>query len=83
VSDRPQGSSGAWEFHEHFIPNTPAKPLRIWMEVGERDNLNSNRLRDDMHERVVTNENMAKVLAAKGYHYSLCLHVTPDTLIAR
>ena len=60
---------GAWEFHEHLIPNNPRKPLRIWMEVGDRDNLNSNALRDNMHDWVVANENMARVLAAKGYHY--------------
>jgi iron(III)-enterobactin esterase len=65
----PQTPHGAWEFHEHLIPNTPRKPLRIWMEVGDRDNLNSNALRDNMHDWVVANENMARVLAAKGYHY--------------
>jgi enterochelin esterase family protein len=60
---------GAWELHEHLIPNSPAKPLRIWMEVGDRDNYNPNALNDHMHDWVVANENMAKVLAAKGYHY--------------
>ncbi len=60
---------GAWELHEHLIPNSPAKPLRIWMEVGDRDNYNDNALRDNMHDWVVANENMARVLAAKGYHY--------------
>jgi enterochelin esterase family protein len=64
-----QTPHGAWEFHEHLIPNNPAKPIRIWMEVGDRDNLNSNVMRDTMHDWVVANENMAKVLAAKGYHY--------------
>ena len=39
------------------------------MEVGDRDLLNPNVVRDGMHDWVVTNENMAKVLAAKGYHY--------------
>jgi enterochelin esterase family protein len=62
----PQTPHGAWEFHEHLIPNTPAKPLRIWMEVGDRDNYSE---RDGMHDWVLANENMAKVLAAKGYHY--------------
>jgi iron(III)-enterobactin esterase len=57
---------GAWEFHEHLIPNSPAKPLRIWMEVGDRDNLST---RDNYHDWVLANENMARVLAAKGYHY--------------
>ena len=65
----PQTPHGAWEFHEDFIPNSPRKPLRIWMEVGDRDLLNPNIMRDDMHDWVVANENMAKVLAAKGYHY--------------
>jgi enterochelin esterase family protein len=60
---------GAWEFHEHLIPSTPAKPLRVWMEVGDRDLLNPNIMRDNMHDWVVANENMARVLAAKGYHY--------------
>jgi enterochelin esterase-like enzyme len=60
---------GAWEFHEHLIPNGPPKPLRIWMEVGDRDLLNPNVMRDDMHDWVVANENMARVLAAQGYHY--------------
>jgi enterochelin esterase-like enzyme len=60
---------GAWEFHERLIPNSPAKPLRIWMEVSDRDLYNPNVMRDDMHDWVVANENMAKVLAAKGYQY--------------
>jgi iron(III)-enterobactin esterase len=65
----PDTPHGAWEFHEHLIPNNPPKPIRLWMEVGDRDNLNSNAMRDNMHDWVVANENMARVLAAKGYHY--------------
>ena len=57
---------GAWEFHEHLIPNSPVKPIRLWMEVSDRDNFNG---RDPWHDWVLANENMAKVLAAKGYHY--------------
>ena len=64
-----QTPHGAWEFHEHLIPNSPAKPLRIWMEVGDRDLLNPNIMRDNMHDWVVANEDIAKVLAAKGYNY--------------
>jgi enterochelin esterase-like enzyme len=60
---------GAWEFHEHLIPNSPTKPLRIWLEVGDRDLFNPNSMHDNMHDWVVANENMAKVLAEKGYHY--------------
>ena len=65
----PETPHGAWEFHEHLIPDSPVKPLRIWMEVGDRDLFNPNSMRDNMHDWVVANENMAKVLAAKGYHY--------------
>jgi len=65
----PQSPHGAWEFHEHLIPNTPVKPIRIWMEVGDHDLLNPNSMNDHMHDWVVANENMARVLAAKGYHY--------------
>ena len=65
----PQTPHGAWEFHEHLIPQNPVKPIRLWMEVGDHDLLNPNVMRDNMHDWVVANENMAKVLAAKGYHY--------------
>ena len=65
----PKSPHGAWEFHEKLIPNSPAKPLRIYLEVGDRDLLNPNVMRDEMHDWVLANENMAKVLAAKGYHY--------------
>jgi hypothetical protein len=65
----PQTQHGAWEFHEHLIPDSPARPIRIWMEVGDRDLFNPNVMRDNMHDWVLANENMAKVLAAKGYRY--------------
>jgi len=65
----PRTPHGAWEFHERLIPDSPAKPLRIWLEVGDRDLLNPNVMRDNMHDWVVANERMAKALAAKGYHY--------------
>ena len=65
----PQTPHGAWEFHEHLIPESPAKPIRLWMEVGDRDLLNPNVMRDGMHDWVAANEDMARVLAAKGYHY--------------
>ena len=68
----PDTPHGAWEFHEHLIPNNPAKPLRIWMEVGDRDNIST---RDDYHDWVLANEKMAKVLADKGYHYQFVFAV--------
>ena len=60
---------GAWDLHERLIGKSEAKPLRIWMEVGDRDLLNPNLMRDDMHDWVVANEHTAKVLAEKKYHY--------------
>jgi enterochelin esterase-like enzyme len=65
----PRTPHGAWEFHEHLIPDSLAKPLRIWMEVADRDLFNPNIMGDGMHDWVAANENMAKVLAAKGYRY--------------
>jgi iron(III)-enterobactin esterase len=65
----PETPHGAWGFHENIILNSPVKPIRIWMEVGDRDLFNPNVMRDNMHDWVVANENMAKVLADKGYHY--------------
>jgi hypothetical protein len=61
-SDVPAGSP--------LIPNSPRKPIRFWFEVGDQDlfyPLVS--MADGMHDWVLSNEGMAKVLAAKGYHY--------------
>lgn len=65
----PETPGGAWEFHRTLIPNSPVKPIRIWMHVGDRDLLNPNIMRDDMHDWVLANQRMAKVLADKGYKY--------------
>jgi len=65
----PATPRGCWEIHQHLIPESPAKPLRIWMEVGDRDLLNPNVMRDDAHDWVLANEHTAAALAAKGYHY--------------
>ena len=60
---------GAWGLHETLIPKSKRKPIRIWMEVGDRDLYNPNVMRDGMHDWVLANERMARALAAKGYHY--------------
>jgi enterochelin esterase family protein len=65
----PATPGGAWEFHRTLIPNSPPKPIRLWMEVGDKDLLNPNVMRDDMHDWVLANERMARVLADKGYQY--------------
>jgi enterochelin esterase family protein len=60
---------GAWGIHESIIPNSLRKPLRLWMQVGDRDLFNPNVMRDGMHDWVVANERMAGALAVKGYPY--------------
>ncbi len=65
----PATPHGAWEFPEHLIADTPVKPIRLWMEVGDRDLYNPNVMRDGMHDWVLANETMALALAARGYPY--------------
>ena len=52
-----------------LIPNTPARPIRMWFEVGDRDIFYGGLTPDGMHDWVLASENMARALAAKGYHY--------------
>jgi enterochelin esterase family protein len=65
----PATPGGAWEYHNGIIANSPAKPIRIWMHVGDRDLYNPNVMRDDMHDWVVANHRFAAALKSKGYHY--------------
>jgi enterochelin esterase-like enzyme len=62
----PELPGGAWEYHRTLIPNSPAKPIRIWMHVSDRDNYSES---DGMHDWVLANQQMARVLADKGYKY--------------
>lgn len=60
---------GAWEYHENFIPKTtPNKPIRLWLEVGERDN-GATSSNAGMGNWVLANLHMAEALKAKGYPY--------------
>jgi enterochelin esterase-like enzyme len=65
----PATPHGGWEYHERLIGESARKPLRIWLQVGDRDLLNPNSLRDGQHDWVEANHRMAAVLKAKGYHY--------------
>jgi enterochelin esterase-like enzyme len=65
----PAYPDGAWGFHETLIPNSPKKPIRVFLSVGDRDLLNPGVQRDGMHDWVEANHRMAKVLKAKGYDY--------------
>jgi enterochelin esterase family protein len=65
----PATPDGAWGYHAAIIPESPRKPLRIFLAVGDRDLLNPNVMRDGMHDWVEANHRMARVLAEKGYPY--------------
>jgi iron(III)-enterobactin esterase len=65
----PTYPDGAWGFHKTIIPDSPKKPIRLFISVGDRDLLNPNVMRDGMHDWVEANHQMAKVLKAKGYEY--------------
>lgn len=64
----PATPHGAWEYHDHLIPESRRKPLRIWMEVGEND-IRSQDPESTFHNWVMANQRTAAVLKAKGYHY--------------
>jgi enterochelin esterase family protein len=65
----PETPHGAWNYHETIIPNSARKPLRIWLEVADQDMYNYGGMADGYHDWTLANEDMAKVLAEKGYHY--------------
>jgi enterochelin esterase-like enzyme len=59
---------GAWEYHATLIPNSPKKPLRIWMHVSEFDN-GATREESSWGNWVIANHRMATALKAKTYDY--------------
>jgi hypothetical protein len=73
---------GALEFHEHLIPNSPAWPLRIWIEVGDRDLFNPNIMCNDMHDWVVAMKKPRKFFRPMAIIFSLSLPATQDTFPA-
>ena len=64
----PELPHGAWEYHEHLLPQSERKPIRVWLEVSENDN-GSKRDEASLHNWVMANQRMAAVLKAKGYAY--------------
>jgi len=76
-----QTPRGAWEYHAHVIAEAERKPLRIWLEVGEKD-LHHDDPEETWHNWPLANKRMAAVLKAKGYPYRFTLslgahHVDP------
>jgi iron(III)-enterobactin esterase len=68
LQNGPDAPHGAWEYFEHFIPDNPAKPLRVWMEVAQND-IGANTPSSNRRNWVIANQRMAAVMKAKGYHY--------------
>jgi enterochelin esterase-like enzyme len=64
----PDTPHGAWEYHENLIPKHEAKPIRIWLHVGEQD-IRAQDPESTLHNWVMANLRMAAVLNAKKYHY--------------
>jgi enterochelin esterase family protein len=64
----PATPRGAWEYHDHLIAKAAKKPIRIWMEVGEKDNRFDNP-EATWHNWPLANNRMAIVLKKKGYDY--------------
>jgi len=60
--------NGAWEYPQRLIPQSPAKPLRIWMHVSQNDN-GATSAASGLHNWVIANIRVATALEAKRYHY--------------
>ena len=70
VGDVSTQPTGAWEYHENFIPKTtPNKPLRIWLRRRRPNDNGANSSGASMRNWVLANLRMAEVLKAKGYPY--------------
>ncbi len=64
----PKTPRGGWEYHATMIPKSAKKPIRIWMEVGEKD-LHFDDPENTWHNWPLANNRMATVLKKKGYDY--------------
>lgn len=70
--ESPVTPHGAWEYHEHLIPQSERKPIRVWLHVSEQD-LGFQRDEASLHNWVLANQRMAAALKARGYHYRFVL----------
>ena len=66
--ENPATPKGAWEYPEYLVPQTHARPIRIWMHVSENDN-GAKLDEASLHNWVLANQHMATALKEKGYHY--------------
>ncbi|MET0309409.1 MAG: alpha/beta hydrolase-fold protein [Sphingomonas sp.] len=64
----PATPHGAWDYHDRLVGGNARKPIRIWMEVGEKD-LHWQDPESTYHNWPLANDRMAAALRAKGYDY--------------
>jgi enterochelin esterase-like enzyme len=64
----PATPRGAWEYHASLIPAAERKPLRLWLEVGEKD-LHADDPEETWHNWPLANRRMAAALAVKDYDH--------------
>lgn len=81
----PKTPRGGWEYHDHIIAQSSKKPIRIWMEVGEKD-LHYDDPESSWHNWPMANQRMAAVLKKKGYDYRFVFakdakHVDPRVVM--
>ena len=67
LSMTPDFPNGAWAYPDHLIAQTPAKPLRVWMEAAQND-AGATNSEASMKNWVIANQKMAAALEAQGYH---------------
>ena len=77
----PETPHGAWGLHETIIPNSPPKAIRTWMAVGDRDLLNPNIMRDNMHDWVLASETWRRFSRRRTIDTSSSSLATPGTPI--
>src|SRR5579863_4116872 len=68
LRNSPEAPLGAYEYIEHLFPDTPKKPLRLWIQVSENDN-GSKTPSQNKRNWVTANSRLAKILKDKGYPY--------------
>src|SRR3569623_650367 len=64
----PKTPRGGWEYHDHMIAKSPRKPIRVWMEVGEKDN-RFDAPEVTWHNWPLATNRKAAVQKKKGYDY--------------
>jgi hypothetical protein len=64
----PMTPHGAWDYHEHLVPESPRKPIRTWMEVGDKD-IGADTPELGYRNWPIANVRLAQDFKDKHYHY--------------